>query len=384
MRIAQLAGEYPPMQGGLGDFTRELSRALAAAGHELHVLTKMSAGLAPNERVNGIHIHRLAPRWGWNSLRQVSHFIAAIRPDIVNLQYQAAAYNMHPAINLLPRLVRRAPVVVTFHDLRVPYLFPKAGPLRWKSILELARSAASVIVTNEEDRATLSQAGLTDVNLIPIGSNIIPQDMAPFDRSAWMHARGFPPSRFVIGYFGFMNVSKGGAVLVRAFARLRAQGIDANLLLIGGLTGESDATNLAYARDVMSLAAQLGVREHVLQTGYLTDREVTDALTACDCMALPYQDGASFRRGTLMAALAHGRAIVTTHPRVALPELLDGENVVLATPDDDARLADGVTRVLNDAALRQRLEAGSRALSARFGWSDIAVKTLQVYTKRLP
>ncbi|HEY3289261.1 MAG TPA: glycosyltransferase family 4 protein [Anaerolineae bacterium] len=383
MRIAQVAGEYPPLQGGLGDFTRELSRALAAAGHEVHVLTKMSAGLEPREQIDGIDIQRLDPRWGWHSLRQVDQFIIANHPDIVNLQYQAAAYNMHPAINLLPRIIRRVPVVVTFHDLRVPYLFSKAGPFRRKAISELAGSAASVIVTNEEDRATLAQAGVADVNLIPIGSNIIPQNKVPFDRQAWLQARGYPSSQFIVGYFGFMNVSKGGAVLMRAFAQLRAQGVDANLLLIGGLTGESDITNLAYARDVMNLAVQLGISEHVLQTGYLTNHDVSDALAACDCMALPYQDGASFRRGTLMAALAHGRAIVTTRPRLPLPELVDGENAMLVPPDDAEQLADAVRRTLNDIALRQRLESGSLALSARFGWGEIAAKTLQVYAKRL-
>jgi len=39
MRIGLITGEYPPMQGGVGDFTHELGKALAALGHEVHVLT---------------------------------------------------------------------------------------------------------------------------------------------------------------------------------------------------------------------------------------------------------------------------------------------------------------------------------------------------------
>ena len=42
MRIAQIAGEYPPLQGGLGDYTHELSRAFVNLGHDVHVLTKNS------------------------------------------------------------------------------------------------------------------------------------------------------------------------------------------------------------------------------------------------------------------------------------------------------------------------------------------------------
>ena len=159
MRIAQIAGEYPPLQGGLGDFTHELSRALVELGHDLHVLTKLTPGLPEREDAAGIHVHRLSPRWGWHTLRQLNTFIAEQKPEIVNLQYQAAAYQMHGAINLLPRFIgRRVPVVVTFHDLRAPYLFPKAGLVRWRSMLELAHSAAAVIVTNEEDRARLASS----------------------------------------------------------------------------------------------------------------------------------------------------------------------------------------------------------------------------------
>ena len=41
MRIGLITGEYPPQQGGVGDFTRELARALIAAGHEAQVITSV-------------------------------------------------------------------------------------------------------------------------------------------------------------------------------------------------------------------------------------------------------------------------------------------------------------------------------------------------------
>ena len=44
MRILFITGEYPAMQGGVGDYTRELSRALVATGADVHVLTAIEAG----------------------------------------------------------------------------------------------------------------------------------------------------------------------------------------------------------------------------------------------------------------------------------------------------------------------------------------------------
>jgi glycosyltransferase involved in cell wall biosynthesis len=386
MRIALIAGEYPPLQGGLGDFTRELARACALAGHEAHVVTRVVPGAPAEEIAQGVHAHRIMPAWDWGALLRLRRFLDSCRPDVVNLQYQAAAYHMHPAINLLPRLfAARIPVVVTFHDLKVPYLFPKAGAARWWAIRDMARCARACIATNVEDRDTLRQAGAREVEHIPIGSNIAPAPLRDFDRAAWRRARsapaGAPAGAALIGYFGFMNESKGGETLVRALAALCERGVDARLLFIGGQTGASDPTNVAYARYITQLADELRVSERMARTGFLDDLGVSEALAACDCIALPYRDGASFRRGTLMAALAHGCAVVTTTPRVILPELEDGANVALVAPEDAGALAGAIQRVLADSDLRARLQAGARRASELFGWDRIAARTILLFNR---
>lgn len=380
MRIGLISGEYPPMQGGLGDFTRQLALAFADAGHEPHVIAKFIKDMPMHETEQGVMVHRLVTAWNWETRRRIEGFDRLYHPDVLNLQYQAAAYQMHPAINLLPgALAKRIPTVVTFHDLRVPYLFPKAGPLRWKSIVAMAKGASACITTNVEDRDTLLGEGVRDAFMIPIGSNIAPAELDGFDRAAWARANGIALDEVLIGYFGFMNESKGGETLIRALGELRARGLNAGLLHIGGQTGDSDPTNMVYAARLEQLAAGLGVKDRVHLTGFLDERGVSEAFAACVCVALPYRDGASFRRGTLMAALAHGCAIVTTHPHVALPEVRDGENLLLAPPDDPLALADAIARILNDEALRARLQAGAAQLSKLFGWGNIAVETVKVF-----
>ncbi len=381
MRIAFIAGEYPPLQGGLGDFTRELARAAALAGHAPTVLTRTAAGAPVRETERGVSIQRLVDGWGWSTARAIGRYVDGAPADVFNLQFQAAAYGMHPAIHVLPRMLRRrAPVVVTFHDLRVPYLFPKAGPLRWQAMLALARAAAGVIVTNPEDGATLRAAGFTRVREIPIGSNIAPAALAGFDPAAWRAAHGIPATKTLIGYFGFLNESKGGETLLRALAALRGQGRDVGLLLIGGQTGASDATNIAYARVMEDLAASLDVTAHVFRTGFVEDRGVSEAFAACVGLALPYRDGVSLRRGTLMAAFAHGAPIVTTAPRLPIPGLADNEAFLLVPPDDPPALAGAIARMLDDDALRARLRAGSLRASSRYAWSAIAAETIAFFS----
>jgi glycosyltransferase involved in cell wall biosynthesis len=416
MKIGLVTAEYPPMQGGVGDFTRAAARALVALGHEVHVVTNLKsqtpalptgslwlrAGASDSNfkaEDDGVRVERVIDGWGWSCWRALSDVSQRLGLVVVNIQYQAAAYRMHPAINLLP-LARRLPfvrwphvlpIVVTFHDLKVPYLFPKAGPLRRQAVLALARYADAAIVTNAEDALELGteipnplkrEIPKSKITRIPIGSNITPCLPSGYDRSEWRWRWGVKPDETLIGYFGFLHPLKGGEVLVRALAELAAEGRPVKLLHIGGRTGSSDPdTNAAYAARVESLSRKLKVADRMAATGYMPPDQVAASFFATDVFALPYTEGASLRHGTFHAALAHGRAIVTTYPSIPLNELRDGENILLVPPNDAHALADGIRRVIGDPALRTRLERGACELAQQFTWDRIAARTAEVYER---
>jgi len=377
MRIGLITGEYPPMQGGVGDFTRELGRGLAELGHEVHVLTGRSQ--TPDSG-SQIVVHRVMDGWGWGCWRQALALARELKLEVLDVQYQAAAYGMHPAINFAPRRQNRPPVVVTFHDLKTPYLFPKAGALRWRAVRMLARRADRAIVTNREDYLKLeTEMPARRLSMIPIGSNIPVAPPAGYDRDAERARWGVRPDDLLLGYFGFLNQSKGGEELMQTVALLVRRGTSAHLLMIGGRVGSSDPTNRAYAQRVERLIAELGLAERVHWTGYSCPEDVSAGLLATDVCVLPYRDGVSFRRGTLHACLTHGRAIVTTYPTVPLPEARDGETMLLVMPQDPAELAEATLRLASDPALRRRLEAGASALAAEFAWERIARQTAALF-----
>ncbi len=390
MRIGLITGEYPPDQGGMGDFTRELARALAALGHEIHIITTRPPISNPQSPLPDLHppevtTHRVVSGWGWRCWRDIIRLDEALRFDVLNVQYQAAAYRMHPAINLLPWYLRwrgRPPVVVTFHDLRVPYLFPKAGPLRRQAVLALARWSDGVIVTNREDEEQISnlESQISNLARIPIGSNIAPQLPDGYDRDVERARWGVGPDDLLLGYFGFLNESKGGEELIQALALLVERGVPAHLLMIGGRVGSSDPTNRAYAERVEGMIAGLGLGERVHRTGYTRPEAVSAGLLATDVCVLPYRDGVSFRRGTLHACLAHRRAVITTRPAVVLPQVRNGENMLLVEPRDPEGLAEAAMRLAADPALRARLETGAAALAQEFTWERIARRTAEFFT----
>lgn len=382
MRIGLITGEYHPMQGGVGDFTRELARALVELEHEVHVITTQSPVSNLHLPISNPTVHRAIEKWGWRCWKQVLTLAKELGLDVLNVQYQAAAFGMHPGVNFAPRRQDRSPVVVTFHDLKMPYLFPKAGPLRWQVVRGLARRAEGVITTNQEDYLRLEgEIPAKRLSLIPIGSNIPPNPPPGYDRDIERARWGVQPDDLLLGYFGFLNESKGGKELMQALALLVQQEMPAHLLMVGGQVGSSDPANRAYAERVKKLIAELDLEGRVHWVGYTHPEAVSAGLLATDVCVLPYRDGVSFRRGTLHACLAHGRAVVTTRPSVELPQVRDGENMLLTEPRDPEGLAEAVARLAADPALHARLEAAAAALSAEFTWERIARQTAAFFRR---
>ncbi len=402
MKIGLVTGEYPPMEGGVGAFTAELAKALYAQGHVVHIITSREARppAAPRTFTSALEpvdiefaqLHPRIHRWRWPSLAVVADIVLRYELDVVNIQYQPAAYNMKSAaINLLPwRLKSMVKTAVTFHDLRVPYLFPKAGRLRQTAVNFLARSANGVIATNPGDfealqaifqrRGAEAQRG-KQLAQIAIGSNITVHPTNHIEINEIRENLGLAPQAILLGYFGFLNESKGADTLIEALAGLDGR---FHLIFIGGQTGASDsANNQAFLDGLWAQIEGLGLAERVHWTGFLSDARVSAHLQAADMLVMPYRDGASLRRGTLMAALAHGRPLITTTPTVATPQLVSGKNCCLVPVGDVAALATAVQTLALDKDLRDQLGQGAAELAGQFSWEKIAAETAVFYKSLL-
>ena len=73
-------------------------------------------------------------------------------------------------------------------------------------------------------------------------------------------------------------------------------------------------------------------------TGYLSPVLIAAHLTACDVLMQPYPDGITVRRTSAMAALARGRAVVTTTGHLTEPLWADEDAVALVDVADPGAL----------------------------------------------
>jgi glycosyltransferase involved in cell wall biosynthesis len=366
-RVLLVSGEYPPDVGGLADYTACLRAALSERGLDVDVLTRRRRSGGPAHAC----VKRVVTRWNARALGELVH--RAPRGGIVHIQYQAAAFDLLGDICLAPLLLRaRARVLTTFHDARVPYLFPKAGRLRLKVLQLMARASDAVLASTAEDLQAV-RARPARSHVVPIGSNVACDPPPGYERDTFRAQLGLGPGDLGVAYFGLLNASKGLHTLVETFERVLQVEPTARLLLLGGAVGASDATDRRTADQTLREVERFGHR--VVRTGHLQPRDLSAHLLAADVALLPYADGASLRRGSLLACAAHGLPIVSTAPTSG-----GLDQVVLATPAADAEaLASAVIRVGHEPELRARLRRASAQLAERSAWYHIADQHVRIY-----
>lgn len=109
--------------------------------------------------------------------------------------------------------------------------------------------------------------------------------------------------------------------------------------------------------------------------GYLTDRSLARALAAADIFLAPYRDGASTRRTSLMAALQHALAIVTTIEPHSDSVLRDTDAMIVVNGSDPAAFASAAAQLALDDSEMIRLGSAARRLyDQSFSWQVIADK----------
>jgi glycosyltransferase involved in cell wall biosynthesis len=407
VKVGLVTGEFPPAIGGVGDHTARLARELAAAGHDVEVLTGPQPPVPPRYSVGGppaevaaeqaVPVLRLVRRWDVRILAQVPRLARVRGWDVLHIQYQPGAFELRGAISVLPpalRLRRRGgqdgpAVVTTFHDLRVPYLFPKAGPLRPLAVRALATFSDAAIAVDEDDLPALSHwrrhAPPETTRHVPLGNQLDAEPPAAGRDTLWRRF-GLRDDRLTIGYLGFVNRSKGVLELVEALGNLVGQRINAQLLMIGEQLGTADPTNRAYHSEVQARIEGAGLAQRVRWTGYLPAAEITACLRAVDVVALPFLDGASQRRTSLIAALAQGTPVVTTAAERHVPWLRtpDGrDGTLLAPPDDAGALSESLRQLLGNPDHRRALGAAARIVAQRFSWPRVVEETVAVYRSAL-
>ncbi|MDP3768724.1 MAG: glycosyltransferase, partial [Dehalococcoidia bacterium] len=298
-------------------------------------------------------VHEKSPASMWACVPALESIIRSAGVDLVHARSRVPAW-----IGWLAARHTQRPFLTTAHGFYAPH---PASRIMVQGRLVIVPSVAL-------ERYLMDRFGVSRSRLRVIPRGV---DLEEFTRQP---ARdGAPPWR--LGLIGRLSPIKGHEVAIRSLARLRRQGVDARLCI----AGDTDGQPLRASLD--RLANELGVAEAIDWLGLRQD--VPQLLASMDAVLVPSTYPESFGRGVIEAQ-AVGRPVVASSLG-GLTELIeDGRTGVLVRPGDPESLADGLARVLTDAALRRAcVEEGRRRVEQVWSLDRMVDRTLAAYEECL-
>ncbi len=352
LRIAFLTEKYPPDVGGLAISSQRFTQAMAAAGHDVHVISVTSTvppGQVIHTQRDGVTIHRPG---------------ATTRTDDTLAEwfrYLVACHTQTPFDVVHAYFVTQAGFLATYagHYLGIPSVISARGNDLDRAVFEPRRAShilyalnhATAITANTHDLVRKAQAlapGRT-ATYIPNGvdANLFTPTPPPNETRPVLPALDSLP---VLGFAGEARTKKGLATLLLAYRQIAARR-PTGLLLVGGVRSGDD-------KDMLKVFQKQHPNLPLVLIPDVPPESMPAYYRMFDILLLPsLHDGLP---NALLEGMACGCAIIGTPVGGMADVLEDGVNGLLVPPGQAEALTDAVERLLDDSALRRQLGHNAR------------------------
>lgn len=276
---------------------------------------------------------------------------------------------------------QRMTTVVTIHDvieLRLPeYRMSPSAALYGQLVSKAAKGVDAIITVSEYSKRDIMEVlGFPEDRIRVVPNAPGPQFRRVLDaqRLAAIRAKYGLGERFVF-YVGGLDSRKNVAGLIAAFAAVYHEIGDPHLqLFVSGKASQLGSSPVFP--DWRPMARTLGIADSVT-CEYVPDEDLPLVYSATSCFVYPSRyEGFGLPP---LEAMACGAPVVASE-RTSLPEVV-GRAGILVDPDDTDALGGAIKRVLVSPELRDDLRARALARSRQFGWDQVAVDTIAVYTE---
>jgi glycosyltransferase involved in cell wall biosynthesis len=285
--------------------------------------------------------------------------------DILHVQYTSPPFTPCPVVN-------------TIHDLSFEHLPETFKRRSWRqmrlTIRRSAQAAAHIVTDSNFSREDI----LTTYNLPPDRVTATPLAASSrfkpvLDESELERVR---LKYGVVGDYiltvGSIQPRKNMPRLIRAFAALCRESSMQSLptLVVAGKRAWLYEETLEAAENSL-------VRDKILFTGYVPEKDLPALYTAARCFVYP-----SYFEGFGIPALEAMRCGTPTiaGDRSCFPEII-ADGGLLVDPFDEQAILQGLMKVLSDDKLRKDLKEKGMKRASLYDWRETARQTLEVYEK---
>ena len=406
LRLAYLTYRGKPHVGGQGIYTRHLTKALVDLGHEVEVfggqpypvlddrvpITKLRSLDLFNDHYPG----RFPAFWEFKTREdflEVAVFSTGVFPEPLAFSARVHRHLVPRAREFdlvhdnqclgwgIAKLEKVIPTIVTLHHpitrdrmlemKAAPNLYKRWSIGRWYSFVRMqgkvARQMPRVVVVSEnsiQDIHTDMGVDLDRMRLVPVG--VDPELFRPLEQVARK------PGRLITTASADVAL-KGLAYLIEALAKLRSDGRDVSLTIIGKpKPGKS-----------MDLIDRFNLHPHIDFVSGVPDERIVELYAEAELAVVPsLYEGFSL---PAIEAMCTGTPLVATDGG-ALPEVTgaDGDTVFRCRAGDTESLLATLQSALDQPEARSRIgAAGRKRVVERWSWRHCAELTVEQYREVL-
>jgi glycosyltransferase involved in cell wall biosynthesis len=350
MRLG-LVGPLPPPGGGMANQTRQLAALLGAQGIAVRLVRT-------NEPYRPAWIrHMRGVREPFRLASYLRNLAATCREvDVLHVMANSGwSWHLIAAPAILAGAMRDVPVIVNYRGgLAREFLARRAAIVR-----ATMRRARAVVVPSQFLQGVFAEHDVC-AEIIP---NIVNLEI-------------FRPAA---------TVPHSGIHIVVARNLERIYGIDVAIRAAALLTNDFSELRLSIAGEgseragLERLTDQLRLRSVIHFTGALDVPAVAALYASAHVVLNPSR--ADNTPNSLLEAAASGVPIVSTDVG-GIPDLVEHERTAWLVPAENPQaMADGIKRVLNDSALRERLRTNGLALAQSCSWNAVRPQWLGLYER---
>ena len=358
MRIAVI-GPTHPYKGGIAQHTTELCHRLAAAGHDVELVSWAEQypdflypgqQRVPDDQPELPVFPRTSQELSWRrpagwvrTGRRLGREADLVVPVLVT-PMQAPSYAV--LLTALRRSPRRPRVVALTHN-----VLPHESRAVDRPLVRLLLAQVDGVLVHTDAEAAVAR-GLTGAR---VETATLP---AALPVAAPVRAAGEQPAepRRHLLFFGLVRPYKGVDVLLEALAKVP----DVSLTIAGEIWGGLEP--------LQRMVGDLGLDDRVtIQSGYVPAEDIPDLFAQADALVLPYRSGTASTN--VLVAHAHGVPVVATSLPSFVARVRDGVDGLLCRPGDAGDLARALTELYAPGRLAQ-LRVGIRDTDNDQEWTD--------------
>jgi phosphatidylinositol alpha-1,6-mannosyltransferase len=375
-KIVILAGDFPPVEGGISIYLQTLARLLSS--DEVVVIGLHTPGSSVLDKKQDFRIKRLPipERWGPQSKQfkflAPFYFWELIKES--NIDYIICGQAHHSLVipAWLNKKIWGIPFGVIAHGTDICSI---QAHFYKRKINSLLRSAQAIFANSRKTAEVVEKTGVQPA-IIHIINPMVDMTM--------QIGEGFPnnirQTLYLEGEKCLLTVCrlverKGVDTVIRAMPEILRKVPEAHYIIVG---------SGVYELELKKLTQTLGLESHIIFVGYIAHEDLSPFYTMCDVFVMTSRDipGKPQTEGfglVYLEANLFGKPVVASRSGGIADAVLDGQTGSMVDPDNPSETAAAVVKLLTDKSLARQLgETGRKRVLNEFSGQSAVKKIREI------